>query len=134
MLTFDDWYKRENGVTFAESRMQPWMLIAEARQESIAACHAYMTYLMTALTATPSAQTWQPMDTAPKDGTPLLLFASLYQSGREFAPTRTIGWFIPEHGWIANSYSGQGIAHLRPKAWMHLPPFPDMMRATNETV
>lgn len=66
------------------------------------------------------AQQWQAIETAPKDGTPLLLFA---RWERAEASIRVIGWFIGDE-WISNSFIGQGKAVLVPSHWMPLPPFP----------
>lgn len=73
------------------------------------------------------SQAWQPIETAPKDGTPLLLFAGAYLDGHEYAPTIVVGWYVASKGWIANSYRGQITVNLRPKAWMSLPRFPETM-------
>lgn len=70
------------------------------------------------------AQRWQPMETAPAEGRPVLLFAGLYRDGHEYAPTIVVGWHLDKEGWIASGYSGSPIAHLKPKAWMPLPAFP----------
>lgn len=62
---------------------------------------------------------WQPIETAPKDGTPLLLFARSIQAT---ASIPMIGWFLDEHGWIAQSF--HGIDKIVPSHWMPRPEFP----------
>lgn len=68
------------------------------------------------------AQRWQPIETAPKDGTPVLLFARLESAE---ASTRVVGSFILGE-WLAQSYVGQNKAVLVPSHWMPLPPFPPL--------
>jgi len=65
-------------------------------------------------------QQWQPIETAPKDGKPRLLFARLKSAT---ASTIVVGSLI-ENEWLAQSYVGQGKAVLVPSHWMPLPPFP----------
>ena len=62
---------------------------------------------------------WQPMDTAPMGGTPLLLFARCKTAT---APVVLIGWHNPEKGWIESSFTAPvGIV---PLAWQPRPAFP----------
>lgn len=63
---------------------------------------------------------WTTMESAPRDGTPLLLIARHVDAE---ACSRVVGWYTTEHGWIAQSYRGQPLALLVPSHWMHLPPF-----------
>lgn len=68
-----------------------------------------------------SAQDWRDIASAPKDGTPVLLFARhIYAE----SSTRVVGAYLLDHGWLAQSYAGQGSARLDPSHWMALPPFP----------
>lgn len=65
---------------------------------------------------------WKPIESAPKDGTPVLLFARhIYAE----SSTRVVGAYLLDYGWLAQSYAGQGSARLDPSHWMPLPPFPD---------
>lgn len=67
---------------------------------------------------------WKPIDSAPKDGTPVLLFARHIDAE---ASTRVVGSFDGNEnglGWHAQCYVGQPFARLDPSHWMELPPFP----------
>lgn len=64
---------------------------------------------------------WKPISSAPKDGTPVLLFARHVDAE---ASTRVVGWFNADYGWIAQSYIGQPVARLIPSQWAELLPFP----------
>lgn len=66
-------------------------------------------------------QDWKPIESAPKDGTPVLLFARHISAE---ASTRVVGAYLHEYGWLSQAYSGQGLAQLVPSYWMDLPPFP----------
>lgn len=69
---------------------------------------------------------WQDMESAPKDGTPVLLFAGLKRDGRVYMPIRVVGWFsLDIKGWIAMGYGHQPIAELEPYNWMPLPNLPN---------
>ncbi|CAB3928207.1 hypothetical protein LMG26858_06174 [Achromobacter anxifer] len=66
---------------------------------------------------------WKPISSAPKDGTPVLLFARHVDAT---ASTRVVGSFHNNgFGWIAQCYVGQPFARLVPSHWMDLPAFPD---------
>lgn len=62
---------------------------------------------------------WQPIETAPKDGTPLLLFARCITAT---APCIVVGWHADGHGWIEASF--RKPVGIVPTHWMPLPPFP----------
>lgn len=64
---------------------------------------------------------WKPIESAPKEGTPVLLFARHIDAE---ASTRVVGWFNADYGWIAQSYIGQPVARLIPSQWAELLPFP----------
>lgn len=63
---------------------------------------------------------WQPIETAPRDGSPLLLFARCKSAT---APAAIVGWYLPNLGWIEASFTHPvGIV---PFYWMPLPPPPN---------
>lgn len=67
---------------------------------------------------------WKSIESAPKDGTPVLLFARHINAE---ASTRVVGSFDGNEnglGWHAQCYVGQPFARLDPSHWMELPPFP----------
>ena len=74
---------------------------------------------------------WQDIDSAPKDGTRLMLFAGIDKIntyGEFFSPHRVVGyWCGTEECWFAHSYVGQPMVKLRAYKWQHLPPFPKMI-------
>lgn len=70
---------------------------------------------------TPIPAGWKPIESAPKDGTPVLLFARHIDAE---ASTRVVGWFNADYGWIAQSYIGQPFARLIPSQWAELLPLP----------
>lgn len=77
---------------------------------------------------TPLPAGWKPIESAPKDGTPVLLFARHVDAT---ASTRVVGSFDNNgFGWIAQCYVGQPFARLVPSHWMELPAFPDTPPAT----
>jgi hypothetical protein len=69
--------------------------------------------------------TWQPIETAPRDGTPLLLFATAKGAT---AAVAVVGWYLPGEyeglGWVECAFwqMPQGI---EPTHWMPLPPSPE---------
>lgn len=73
---------------------------------------------------------WLDIASAPKDGTPVLLFARHIDAE---ASTRVVGWFNADYGWIAQSYAGQSIARLVPSLWAELMPFPGSPASTVAT-
>jgi hypothetical protein len=74
---------------------------------------------------------WRTIDTAPKDGKPILLWARHIDAT---AFCRVIGMiFDDEHTGtecIALSFQGQGRAFLIPKLWQPLPDPPALTKAT----
>src|SRR5262245_53861407 len=71
--------------------------------------------LIRALGGTPPGDPgWQPIETAPKDGTALLIF-----DGRN----RFIGYFARRHGGASNCWVARGVGILTriPSYWMPLP-------------
>lgn len=66
------------------------------------------------------ARQWQPIETAPKDSAPILLFARLISATNS---TIVVGYHLLGE-WLAQSYIGQGKAILVPSHWMPLPHFP----------
>jgi len=65
---------------------------------------------------------WQRVDSAPRDGTRVLLIASCPPLMQKFY---TIGYFQDGHGWIAdNPFSTIGMTIVQPTLWMQLPDMP----------
>ena len=80
---------------------------------------------------------WRTMETAPKDGTPVLLFVGVFERKwgakdgsytEGFEPTFMVAAYHAEFGWLA-----EGIAHCdpvdhemtKPTHWMPLPEMPN---------
>lgn len=63
---------------------------------------------------------WHSIDTAPMDGTPLLLFARLRA---DTAPVRLIGWWGGDR-WIELCFTPNEPQGVMAEAWQHLPGFP----------
>jgi len=74
---------------------------------------------------------WQPMETAPTDGSLMLLFARLtgwnVHTGSKYAPSIHIGHFSDMGGgmWLGSAYRNQDIIDLDPISWARLPPPPE---------
>lgn len=66
---------------------------------------------------------WQPIETAPTDGTPLLLFA---RSKNARAPIRIVGWFLADIGWIEGCFVPNQPIGIVPTHWMPLPRPPEL--------
>jgi len=64
---------------------------------------------------------WQPIETAPKDGTPLILFA---RAKHATAGAPVVGWWIPDLGWIESAFSPNHPVGIVPSHWMPRPEFP----------
>jgi hypothetical protein len=64
---------------------------------------------------------WQPIETAPKDGTPLILFA---RAKHATASAPVIGWWLPDMGWIESAYTPNHPVGIVPSHWMPRPEFP----------
>jgi hypothetical protein len=66
---------------------------------------------------------WQPIETAPRDGTNLLLFAR--KNGAR-APVRVVGWFLPVRGsWVELAFAPNDPVGIIPSHWMALPSRPE---------
>jgi hypothetical protein len=61
---------------------------------------------------------WQPIETAPKDGTPLLLYA---RSRRATASVVVIGWYIEQDGWIECAFTPNAPVGIVPTHWQRIP-------------
>lgn len=69
------------------------------------------------------SERWEPMDSAPKDGRPLLLFARSKLAG---APCVVVGWFHAPSGWIECAFHPNMPTGIEPFFWQPLPAFPEM--------
>jgi hypothetical protein len=65
---------------------------------------------------------WLPIKTAPRDGTPLLLFARCVTAT---APVIVIGWYIEGRGWIEMAFHPNNQIGIVPTHWQRLPAFPE---------
>ena len=66
---------------------------------------------------------WQPIETAPKDGTPVLLFA---RSKNATAPVILVGRYLADHGgWIESTFTPNSPVGVVPYYWMPLPAPPN---------
>jgi hypothetical protein len=65
---------------------------------------------------------WQSIETAPQDGTPVLLFA---RAKHARASIRIVGWFRRDIGWIEGCFMPNQPTGIVPTHWMPLPDFPD---------
>lgn len=63
---------------------------------------------------------WRTIDSAPRDGTDLLLYGKCEHDGRAYAADRNVGWCCEESptGWMGRDLP------IRPTHWMPLPPPP----------
>ncbi|MEK7916599.1 hypothetical protein AAB988_29660 [Burkholderia contaminans] len=74
------------------------------------------------------AKGWQPIETAPKDGTPIVMFA---RYAHATASVVVIASWLEGYGmWINQSFSGGPFQQVVPSHWMPRPAFPrDVCRA-----
>ena len=71
---------------------------------------------------TPDREAWQPIETAPKDGTPLVMFARYIHATASIV---VIASWIESYGtWVNQSFSGNPIQEVVPSHWMPRPEFP----------
>ncbi|AMG36283.1 hypothetical protein [Achromobacter xylosoxidans] len=73
---------------------------------------------------------WLPIESAPKDGTPVLLFARLVgvniATNSPYAPTIHVGAYRTDlRIWTGSAYRNQLEIELEPTHWMPRPAFPD---------
>lgn len=73
---------------------------------------------------------WLPIESAPKDGTPVLLFARLagvnFATNSPYAPTIHVGAYRTDlRLWTGSAYRDQREIELEPTHWMPRPAFPD---------
>lgn len=71
---------------------------------------------------TPDREAWQPIETAPKDGTPLVMFARYIHATASIV---VIASWIESYGtWVNQSFSSNPIQEVVPSHWMPRPEFP----------
>ncbi|MCA8427819.1 hypothetical protein LGN30_32035 [Burkholderia seminalis] len=77
---------------------------------------------------TPDREAWQPIETAPKDGTPLVMFARYVHATASIV---LIAAWLEDYGmWVNQSFSCAPIQQVVPSHWMARPEFPtDAARA-----
>lgn len=63
---------------------------------------------------------WQPIETAPKDGTEVLLFVKEYVTGD--SQQQVVGWWRT-HGWVESYADEYGVCEVT--HWMPLPEPPN---------
>jgi phage tail protein X len=73
---------------------------------------------------------WLPIESAPKDGTPVLLFARLagvnFATNSPYAPTIHVGAYRTDLCiWTGSAYRDQLEIEIEPTHWMPRPAFPD---------
>ncbi|KVT86313.1 hypothetical protein WT25_11205 [Burkholderia territorii] len=66
---------------------------------------------------------WQPIETAPKDGTPLVMFARYVHATASIVVVAS--WLESYGMWVNQSFSGSPIQQVVPSHWMPRPAFPD---------
>lgn len=62
---------------------------------------------------------WQPIETAPKDGIPILI-----AGGRLHHPL-VVRWCAPVKDWLAEPLGNKGFGYLAPTMWFQIPPPPE---------
>jgi hypothetical protein len=65
---------------------------------------------------------WQPIETAPMDGTPLLLFARCKTTTTLKTPV--IGWYMEGQGWVELCFAPNYPVGIVPSHWQPRPEFP----------
>lgn len=67
---------------------------------------------------------WQPISTAPKDGTVVLTYGSLHDDGAPYGigetPTIKVSQWTERAGWVCDAWGSH-----QPVWWMPLPPAPE---------
>lgn len=77
------------------------------------------------LYAAPSApEGWQPIETAPKDGTEILAYGYARCDGSRYANGQHIAWWDAELGWTGRDPDDRVTLH--PSHWRPLPPRPEL--------
>ncbi|MBR8141171.1 hypothetical protein KDW46_02200 [Burkholderia vietnamiensis] len=71
---------------------------------------------------TPDREAWQPIETAPKDGTPLVMFARYIHATTSIVVVAA--WLETYGMWVNQSFSGAPIQQVVPSHWMPRPEFP----------
>jgi hypothetical protein len=69
-----------------------------------------------------AALQWQPIETAPRDGTEVLAWGTLHEYGEDDGEQ-------PQHlvaVWIETGWYSPTLGHWEPTHWMHLPPPPEL--------
>ena len=74
-----------------------------------------------------AAPSWQPISTAPKDGTPIMLFARAKHATAEII---LVGWYVQGYGWTESTFTG--AIGVIPSMWQPLPAPPGAV-ADDET-
>jgi hypothetical protein len=72
--------------------------------------------ILAALPELAGGSEWRPIETAPKDGSDVLLYCRCQHDGRAYAPDRNVGWWEPAAGWW---HARDGL--IEPTHWMPLP-------------
>lgn len=70
--------------------------------------------------AAPQFGEWHPIETAPLDGTPVILFA---RAKTATASSDVIGWFL-DGDWVELCFYPNEPVGIVPSHWMPRPPFP----------
>ena len=85
---------------------------------------------------------WQPIETAPKDGTQIISFWPCYREGHQVQITSWVNTEHRDHGnvtysaqyWQAPSLASFTLAHLAPSHWMPVPLAPKQDSVSREAV